>query len=150
MARHVRTIVSRCRKMSELRNHLKRPRRSIGAFSNLVDECSRSITKEFRALANVNDSLGMKSHQLRADCIGGHRIIRKHDLSERAGSAVERPVAFHGHDAVRDHEMDRNGCAQIKDALLNAFPMENVLRPSYLAPGTTPNIFFMLRVTPDQ
>src|ERR1035437_5397673 len=116
--------------MSELRNHFEGLRRRTDDFSNLVDEGCRSIAKESRALANVNDSIGMKPHQSRAGCIGGHWIIRQHDLSQTTRGAVERPVAFHRHNPVRNYEADRNGCAQIKDAFLNSPPMENVLRPS--------------------
>ena len=130
MARHVRTIVSRCKKMSELRDHLEGLRRRIDDFSNLVDECKRSVAKESRALANMTDSIGMKSHQSRAGCIGGHWIIRKHDLSQGTRCAVERPVAFHRQNPISNYEADRNGGAQIKDALLNAFPMENILGPT--------------------
>src|ERR1035438_6299400 len=116
--------------MSELRDHLEGLRRRIGDFSNLVDECWRSIAKESRALANVNDSTGMKSHQSRAGCVGCDRIICKHDLSQRTRGAIERPVAFHRHNAVSDNKADWHCSAQIKDDLLNPLPMENVLRPS--------------------
>src|ERR1035437_434852 len=116
--------------MSELRDYLEGLRRRIDDFSNLVDECCRSIAEESRSLANVNDSIGMKSHQSRAGCIGGHWIIRKHDLSQSARGAVERPVAFHRHNPVSDHEADWHRSAKIKDALLNTIPMEHILRPS--------------------
>src|SRR5664279_4615629 len=35
--------VSKCMKKSKLRNHLERSRLSVGSFSNLVDECRRSV-----------------------------------------------------------------------------------------------------------
>jgi len=77
-----------------------------------------------------------------AGCVGCDRIIRQHNLLKGTRSAVEWPVSFHRHDPVRDNEVDRDGCASIDDAFLNALPVENVLRPSYLAPGTIPNMFF--------
>ena len=58
---------------------------------------------------NVADSIRMKSHQPRTRCISRHRIVRQHNVSQSASGAVERPVAFHGYDAVRYHEMDGNG-----------------------------------------
>ena len=47
------------------------------------------------------------------------------------------PLPIHGHNAVCDNEVDRNCGAYIKDALLNAFPMEDVLRPSADKPTAT-------------
>ena len=122
--------VSKCMNKSKLRNHLERSRRSVGGFSNLVDECRRSVAEESRALANVHDSAGSESHQTRTGCIRSYRIVRKHNHSQRTRRAVKGTVPFHRHYAVCDHEVDRNGCAQIEDALLNALPMENILRPS--------------------
>ena len=82
---HIRAnkCASQCIKMSELRDHLEGLRRTIDGFSNLVDECWRSIAKESRALANVDDSVGIKSHESRAGCVGSDRIICKHNLSQR-------------------------------------------------------------------
>ena len=39
--------------------------------------------------------------------------------------------------------------AQISEALLNAPPVEGFFGHPYRAPGTPPNMFFMLRMTPD-
>src|SRR5271157_5380028 len=116
--------------MSELRDDLKGSRGSIDGFSNQVDECRRSVAQESRTLADVHDSSGFEPHESCAGCIGSNRVIRKYDLSQRTRSAVEWPVSFHRNNAVRDHKVDRNSCAQIEDALLNAFPVENILRPS--------------------
>ena len=74
----------------------------------------------------MHDSVGFESHQPGIGRIGGHRIIGEHDLSQETSGAVERPVAFHCHNAVGDHEVDRNGGAKIKDAFLNALPMEDI------------------------
>ena len=117
-------------KILKLRDHLEGSRGRLDGFSDLVDQCRRSVAQESRALANVHDSAGFESHQSRAGCIGSHRIVRKHDLPQRTRGAVEWSVAFHRHDAVRDNEVDRNGGAQIEDAFLNALPVEDILRPS--------------------
>src|SRR5664280_1759334 len=116
--------------MSELRDDLKGCRGSIDGFSNQVDECRRSVAQESRTLADVRDSSGGESHQLRAGCISSNRIVGEHDLPQETSGTVEWPVSFHCHDAVRDNEVDRNGGAQIEDAFLNALPVEDVLRPS--------------------
>src|SRR5271165_3847574 len=78
----------------------------------------------------MNNSTGIEPHQSCAGGIGSDRIVREHDLAERTSSAVERSIAFHRYYPVRDHEMDRNGGTQIENALLNALPVENILRPS--------------------
>src|SRR5271166_730916 len=116
--------------MSELRDDLKGSRGSIDGFSDLVDECRRSVAQESRALADVHDSSGFEPHEPCAGCVGSNRVIRKHNLSQRTSRAVEWPVSFHRYDAVSDNEVDRKGGAQIEDAFLNALPVENILRPS--------------------
>src|SRR5271165_1291472 len=76
--------------MSELRDDLKGSRGSIEGFSNQVDECRRSVAQESRTLADVRDSSGVESHQLRAGCISSNRRIGP---GERADGVVlfERP-----------------------------------------------------------
>src|SRR5271166_2391506 len=76
------------------------------------------------------DSIRFESHQPGTGRVGGHRIIGEHDVPQETSGAVERSVSLHGHDTVCDNEVDWNGGAQIKDALLNALPVENILRPS--------------------
>src|SRR5580704_14926971 len=116
--------------MLELRDHLEGLCRSSDRFSSLLDASRRRVAQKSRAFTNVHDSVGIESHKSGAGCVGSYRIVRKHDLSQSARGTVERPVAFHRHNPVRNYEADRSGCAQIKDALLNTPPMENILRPS--------------------
>src|SRR5271157_2358592 len=117
-------------KMSKLRNHLKRTRRSTDGFSDLVGEFRRRVTKESRTLTNVRDAAGFESHQPRAGPVGSNRVVCEHNLSQRTRAAVKRAVAFHRHNAVCDNEVNRNCGTSIEDALLNALPVENILRPS--------------------
>ena len=100
---------SRSLKKPKLRNHLEGSNRDIAGFCSLVDERRRSVADESCALANVHDSAGIESHQTRTGCIGSHRIIRKHNRSQRTRRAVKGAVPFHRHDAIRDDEVDRNG-----------------------------------------
>ena len=65
----------------------------------------------------MHDWFGFESHQPGTGRIGSHRVIRKHDLSQRTRSSVEWAVTFHSNDSVRNHEMKRDGCAQIKDEI---------------------------------
>jgi len=62
-----------CRmKIWKLGNHLEGSRRTIDGFSNLVDQCRRSVTEESRSLVKVNDSVGFESHQPCASCVSSH------------------------------------------------------------------------------
>ena len=47
---------------------MKGRRWEIDGFSNLVDQCRRSVSNEFGALANVHDSYGFEFHQSCAQC----------------------------------------------------------------------------------
>ena len=123
---------SRRPKKPKLRNHLEGSRRDIDGFCSLVDERGRSVADESCALANVHDSAGVESHQTRAGCIRSYRIVRKHNHSQRTRRAVKGTVSFHCDNAVRDNEADWNCCAQIEDALLNALPVGNILRPRWV------------------
>ena len=78
--------------MSKLWNYLERNRWSVDGFANLIDECRRSVAKESRALADVNDSVGLEPHESRTGCVSSYRIIRKHDRPQSTGTAVERDV----------------------------------------------------------
>ncbi len=57
-------------------------------------------------------------------------VIRQDDLPWGTGTTDEGRVSFHRYDAVRDDEVNRNSGAQIEDALLNAIPVEGILRTS--------------------
>src|SRR3974377_478931 len=78
----------------------------------------------------MKDLVRRKSHQAPTCSVRCHRVIGKHNLSHSARRAVERPVSFHGDNSVCNHQMNWNSGAHVKDALLDALPMENVLRPS--------------------
>lgn len=112
-------LASQRMKMVKLLYHLEWGLWKGNGFSNLVNECTSGVPEESGALVKVNDSFRMKSHQPGAGRIGSHRIIREHNLSQKATVAVKRPVSFHRQNAVRDNEMDRNCGAEIEDALLN-------------------------------
>src|SRR5712675_769208 len=116
--------------MPELRDYLERSRRGLENFSHLINEGRRKVAQEFCALADVDNSVGFETHEPRARRVGSDRIVRQHDLSEWTSSAVEWAVTLHCHNAVGDNEVDRDGRAHIKNAFLNALPVENVLWPA--------------------
>ena len=113
-------------KMLKLRNHLEWSRRDIDCVSNLLDQSGRRVADESCAFAKMNDSIGFQSHQPCAGRVGGHRIIGEHDLPQETSGAVEGPVAFHCHNAVGDHKVDRNSA--LLD--LTTFTINNLTRQS--------------------
>src|SRR5690349_5687075 len=116
--------------MSELRNYIERSCRGSKDLPYLINEGGRDVSQELRTLADVHYSLRLKAHESRAGCISSNRIVRQNNLSERTGTAVEWAVPFHCDNAVGDNELDRNGRAYIKNAFLNALPVENILGPA--------------------
>src|SRR4029077_6684238 len=116
--------------MPELRDYLERSRGRLGNFSHLIDKCRGKVAQEFRALADVDNSVGFETHEPGARGVGSDGIVRQHDLSQWTSSAVEWAVPLHCHNAVGDNEVDRDGRAHIKNAFLNALPVENVLWPA--------------------
>ncbi len=96
------------------------------------------------------DTIGIETHQARTREIRGYGIVGENDLSEMPVSSVQRPVAFHRHDSVRDDEMHRNCRTNIENAPVDSLPVQDILGQPYFVPGTTPNMFFMLKVTPAQ
>ena len=58
------------------------------------------------------------------------RVVRDYDLSESSRSTVQRSVTFHRNDAVCNCEVDWHGGTGVENVLLNALPVENILRPS--------------------
>src|ERR1017187_1793693 len=72
--------LSQCTKTSELRDDLRGSRGSIGGFSNLVDECRRSVAQESRTLADVPDMCPILS--------GSNPISRAQVASAATGSSA--------------------------------------------------------------
>src|SRR6516165_2325567 len=60
---------------------------------------------------------------------------------------MQRSVAFHRNDAVRDDEMRRHRAVDIEDAPVDPLPMENVLRPPIDRARDGAEHVFMLSVT---
>jgi len=123
-------VSSRQAKVLKLWNHLELSRGSIDGFPNLVEERRSRIAKKSCPFANVHNSIRFEPHQSRAGGIGSDRIVGEHDFPEEPSGTVESAVSFHCYDPIRDHEVNRNSGAQIEDAFLDAFPVENILRPS--------------------
>jgi hypothetical protein len=85
-----------------------------------------------------------------ADEVRSHWIVSEDHLAEIPVSAMQRPVTFHGNYTVRDDEVHWHSRTDIKDAPVDAVPMQNVLGPAILRAGHYADMFFMLSVTPAQ
>jgi hypothetical protein len=97
-----------------------------------------SIAKKPRTLANMHDAAGLEPHQASTSCVGGNWIVCPYDRAQRSPGAIEWSVAFHRHDPVSNHEMNWSGCAEIENALLDPFPVQDVLRLSVARAGDNP------------
>ena len=72
------------------------------------------------------DSIGLESHQSSASRIGGNGIVCQHNLAQRARRSVQLAITFHRNDSVRYNDVDWHCGADIENALLNAFRVQNV------------------------
>ena len=94
-------------------------------------------TAELLALAEneVADLFRIELHQSTAGRIDGEKIVAHDDDAHRFRGAVERAVAFHGDDAIDDGEIRRARESDIDDAVVNAAPVQFVLRPAVADAG---------------
>jgi hypothetical protein len=54
----------------------------------------------------------------------------KSNFSEGPRSTIQRPIALHRNNSLSNHEVDWDSGTDIKNALLNALPVEDILWPS--------------------
>ena len=78
----------------------------------------------------VADLIGIDFHQPAASRVHRQEVVSHDEGAERLGVAHERAVAFHADDAVHDREIGRSREGDIDDAVVDAAPMEFVLRPA--------------------
>jgi hypothetical protein len=84
---------------------------------------------------NVSDSVWLQAHEPGARGIGRDWVIGENQTPKRPGCSVQWAVAFHGHDRICDHKVNRHSGADVENALLDAVPMEDVLGPTVSASG---------------
>src|SRR5262245_44564187 len=89
-----------------------------------------SVAQEARRLTDVSNRFRDHAQGTSANDICGNEIIRKDNHVQLDLDTVKRAVASHCDDAVGDYEMRTHGCAYIENALVNACPVKNVLRPA--------------------
>ena len=114
----------------KLGNNLKRHAWRSHCFTGLINQLGARIPEELGCLANVDDAAGIHAHQPRTGCIGSNQVIGQNNTRKRPRRAVQWTIAFHRHDRVCDHKMNRNRGADVENALLNTVPVENVLGPA--------------------
>ena len=135
--------------MTELRHQVKSLPQGGDALTALVDLSVVEIAKWCSGL-EVRHQFRVDSHESAARGVSRDRIVGEDDTAEMPRRSVQWSVAFHGVNAVRDHEMDRDRRSEFHNGIADTLPMKDVLGPSVDEPGTTPNRFFRLRVTPAQ
>jgi hypothetical protein len=85
-----------------------------------------------RSVIKIPDRAGVESHQLRTYEVRCNSIIGENDLAEALLSSVQGSVALHGDNAIRDNEVDRPRGADIENATMHPFPVENILQSAIL------------------
>src|SRR5260221_11743691 len=85
---------------------------------------------------DMQDAVRINSHEPSTGCVSGYRIVGQNNRTDQTRRSIQRSVSFHTNDTVGAHKMDRNGRAQIDDALVDSFPVENNLRPAVLGAWT--------------
>jgi hypothetical protein len=108
--------------MSELGQNRKRTHGPWQSLSQLLDALDIAIAEKLGGLRQVRDAIGIESHEPRAGEVCRHRIVRHHYSPQISRRSLERSVAFHGDDAVRDHEMRGQGAVDIEDARGRSLP----------------------------
>src|SRR5712691_1246110 len=108
--------------------------------------CHRKTSEEMGCAIEMPHSMRIQAHQTGTGEVRGHGIVGENDLPEMSMTSVKWPVPLHGNDAVRDDEVHRRRRADIKDAPVDALPMQNILGPAILcARHDTKHVFHAQR-----
>src|SRR5437879_4917326 len=108
----------------EFWQYRKRTRRGSYSFRQHPDTILAKVAEEMAPLREMPNLLRIKAHQSCARRVCRYRIIGKYNLAQLAGASLKRSVAFHCGNTVCDHEVDRNGCTDVEDALVNSAPVQ--------------------------
>jgi hypothetical protein len=119
----------------ELRKHIEWHDSLRQSLGDEVDAFWNAVPEETRRTVKVPNPVRIEPHQSCASEVRRDWIIGENDFAKMPMSAVKRPIAFHCDHAIRDDEMDRYRSAEIEDAPMDSFPVENILRPTVPGPG---------------
>src|SRR6266849_3739930 len=119
-------------KARKLRQDIEGNRLSWQAFCDQIDPIMRAVPEKMGCAIEMPHSIRIQAHQTSTGEVRGHGIVGENDLPEMSVTSVKRPVTLHGNDAVCDDEVHRHRRADIKDAPVDALPMQNILGPAVL------------------
>ena len=88
------------------------------------------IANEACCFSEMLDAVWLRSQKTRKEEVRGDGIIAQQNGVQHFCGTVERSVAFHYDDAVRDDKVRTDGSADIQNAFVNSDPMKDVLRPA--------------------
>src|ERR1700730_11435949 len=117
-------------KARKLRQDIEGNRLSWQAFCDQIDP--RAVPEKMGCAIKMPHSIRIQAHQTGTGEVRGHGIVGENDLPEMSVTSVKRPVPLHDNDTVRDYEVHRRRRADIKDAPVDALPMQNILGPAIL------------------
>ena len=101
----------------------------------LKNVMSPRIAEEPRCFLYICDLLGHHADGPSRHYVRSNGVVGENDLVHSSRSAVERTVSFHANDSVGDDEVRADCRTDVQDALVDARPMQNVLRPTVTRPG---------------
>ena len=101
---------------------------------NHHDPVRFSIAQKTPALLEVLYGSGVQAHQARTRQFGRNGIMSQHEPTQPPKFTLQRAVALHCFDPVRDYEMNRSRGANIQYAFMDAVPVQNAFRPAVLHP----------------
>lgn len=112
-------------------DHAKVPDVRVERVRDLLDAFRLRVAEEARRLGEVRHAERIDPHEARAGRVDRHEVLAHHDDAGGAGGALDRSVPLHADDAVDDGELAHGkGGVDVEDAVLDAAPVEEVLRPA--------------------
>jgi hypothetical protein len=120
--------------MRELRQHVEWNDLLRQVLCDQVNAPRRAVPEKMRSPIKVPDQAWVEPHQLRTHEVRRNRIVGENDLAEVPMHSVQGSVALHGNHAIRDHEMNRRRGADVENAAMDSFPVEDIFGPAILGP----------------
>ena len=118
------SLRSRCMEIVKFWQYRKRTRRCSDSFREHPDTILAKVAKEMAPLREMPNPQRFNAHQPCAGCVCRDRVIGQYDFAELAGASLKGSVAFHCGNTICDHEVNRDGRADVEDAFVNSAPVQ--------------------------
>src|SRR5258707_253347 len=102
---------------------------TLNSLATLLDTVDIQVAQG-RCHPNVPDANRINPHQPTTSRVRCDRIVRKHETAKAPHRTMQRPIAFHSLNAIGDNEVNRDGHREFDDTVVDALPVQYVLRPA--------------------